>query len=242
MRRGSTRATHGFGLPGIRAEPRLASAGMDRPNDSPRPGSPITRELPLVPPSTSTGGTTQVLTPPAPPQATGPVDFVPEPPPVPDRPAAPERPAADRPAEDRPSAGEGPVPGVRSAEPPAVGPRTRRRPGLVAPALGLAAVVLLEAGLLLSATGGSFWTRVPLWSGFATLAALLALPAFLARPARTTALGHRTGLLGAGAVAGVAVFWVLVVLPVADTDRGFVLTAALACLGAGFWLAPARAN
>src|SRR3954454_8195218 len=153
MRRGPPRATHGPPLPGIRASPRLASGGMERPNEPQRPGPPITRELPLVPPSPSAGGATQVLTPPAPPQPTGPVDFVPGPPPA----VAPERPE----------------------EAPVVGPRlrARRRGALFAPVLGQAGVVLLEVSLLLAADGGSFWSRVPLWSGFATFAALLALPA-----------------------------------------------------------------
>jgi hypothetical protein len=42
------------------------------------------------------------------------------------------------------------------------------------------------------------------------------------------------------AVCGLAVFWLLVVLPVADSDRGFLLTAALGLLGAGVWLSSRR--
>jgi hypothetical protein len=38
------------------------------------------------------------------------------------------------------------------------------------------------------------------------------------------------------------VFWVLVVLPRVDSDRGFVLTAALAALGAALWIAPGRSR
>jgi hypothetical protein len=38
-----------------------------------------------------------------------------------------------------------------------------------------------------------------------------------------------------------AAFWLLVVLPGADTDRGFVLTAALGCLGAALWVGAKRA-
>jgi hypothetical protein len=40
----------------------------------------------------------------------------------------------------------------------------------------------------------------------------------------------------------VAVFWVLVVLPRVDSDRGFWLTAALAALGAALWVAPSRSR
>ena len=46
--------------------------------------------------------------------------------------------------------------------------------------------------------------------------------------------------VAAGGLTGLAVFWVLVVLPRVDSDRGFVLTAALAALGAALWVAPGR--
>jgi hypothetical protein len=39
---------------------------------------------------------------------------------------------------------------------------------------------------------------------------------------------------------GLAVFWLLLVLPGADNDRGFLLTAALACLGAALWIGAKR--
>jgi hypothetical protein len=104
--------------------------------------------------------------------------------------------------------------------------------------LALVAVVLLEIGLLLDFGGAdTFWSTVPLWSGFATLAALSALPAFLVG---SEAAAGRPGRLALAGTTGVAVFWLLVALPVADTDRGFVLTAALACLGAGLWIVPSR--
>jgi peptidoglycan/LPS O-acetylase OafA/YrhL len=112
--------------------------------------------------------------------------------------------------------------------------RLRRAPvGLV---LGLGAVALLEVGLVRGAH--SFWTTVPLWSGFATLAALVGLLASAARGARAGT--DRAWRLSAAGLIGLAVFWVLVVLPVGNTDRGFVLTAALGCLGVSLWLAPGR--
>jgi hypothetical protein len=60
-----------------------------------------------------------------------------------------------------------------------------------------------------------------------------------------TARGARPGTdrawrISAAGLTGLAVFWVLVVLPVGNTDRGFVLTAALGCLGVSLWLAPGR--
>jgi hypothetical protein len=118
--------------------------------------------------------------------------------------------------------------------------RPRRRAGaLVGLVLALAAVVLLEIGLLLHfGTAHSFWTTVPLWSGFATLAALVGVLASTARGARPGT--DRAWRISAAGLTGLAVFWVLVVLPVAASDRGFVLTAALGCLGVSLWLVPGR--
>jgi len=52
--------------------------------------------------------------------------------------------------------------------------------------------------------------------------------------------GGRTGTdsawrMAAAGLLGLAVFWLLVVLPNADTDRGFLFTAALGALGAALW-------
>ena len=86
------------------------------------------------------------------------------------------------------------------------------------------------------------WSLVPLWAAFATVAALLALVAFVPVPASRGASRQRrtasatTGItwrIAVGGLVGLAVFWLLVVLPHADTNRGFVLTAALGALGAG---------
>ena len=48
--------------------------------------------------------------------------------------------------------------------------------------------------------------------------------------------------IAAAGLVGLAVFWVLVVLPRVDSDCGFVLTAALAALGAALWVAPSRSR
>jgi hypothetical protein len=151
-------------------------------------------------------------------------------------PPGPTAPQATEPVERVP----GPPPADRPADRPVVTARRRRRPGaLVAPVLGVAAVVLLEVGLLRSAGRvPSFWHTVPLWCGFATLAALVGLLASVARGARSGT--DRAWRISAAGLTGLAVFWVLVVLPVGNTDRGFVLTAALGCLGVSLWLAPGR--
>ena len=200
------------------------------PKTDPSPaGPPSTRELPLAPPTPEAdSGATQVLPPPAPPEPMGPTGAL--------GPLGPVVPQATGPVDHLP--GPPPVAGATPATSTRVTRRPRDRAALAGLGLGLAAVVLLELGLLLRFGGAQrFWSTVPLWSAFATVTALLALPAFLMG---SGAAAGRVGRLAQAGMAGLAVFWLLVVLPVADTDRGFVLTAALGCLGAGLWTAPSR--
>lgn len=204
---------------------------------------------------------------PAPPQVplpvhpTGPVDLVPglpgagvlpPPPPVPVPPPTPS-PATEPGAEAPPTA-----PVTTAAESPAwphslepdPAPSTARRPWTRQPAdrraltgLGLAvlAVTLLEVGLLLKFGSESLWSTVSLWSAFATLSALLALLAFAASyPAGNRVRPAAMWRIAAAGLIGLSVFWMLVVLPVVASDRGFVLTAALGCLGAALWVEPRR--
>jgi hypothetical protein len=135
----------------------------------------------------------------------------------------------------------GPVPftGDAPAAAPARAPRDRT--ALLALGLVAASLVLLELGLGLRFGGESFWSDIPLWSAFATASAVLGLAASARllpagrRPSATTAWR-----IAAGGLVGLAVFWLLVVLPVVASDRGFLLTAALGCLGGALWLGPAR--
>jgi hypothetical protein len=139
------------------------------------------------------------------------------------------------------------LPGVGTPPPPAPAkaPRAPRTPGqraaLAGAGLTAVSLVLLQLGLALRFDSDSFWTTVPLWSAFATVATLLGL-----LPSAGRLLGARLGQgtawqVAAGGLTGLAAFWVLVVLPRADSDRGFLLTAALAALGAALWMAtPAR--
>jgi hypothetical protein len=129
-------------------------------------------------------------------------------------------------------------------------PRTPRAPRsaqerAVRIGAGLTALsfLLLQFGLTLDFGETSLWSAVTLWAVFATLATLLGglpfagrfLPAARLRP-------DAAWKVAAGGLTGVAVFWVLVVLPHIDSDRGFVLTAALAALGAALWAAPSRSR
>ncbi|MCU1668610.1 MAG: hypothetical protein JWP40_1537 [Blastococcus sp.] len=233
------------------------------------PAQPITREIPVVAPATAAPPLPPHpgATPPAPvpatgsgsvlpaetvnaPQPTGPVDFVPglpgagtPPPPPPGPPTAPTAPPAPAAA-----AGTGaPIwpdtlePDAAADERPAKRRPARDRATPAGVGLAVLALVLLELGLVLDFGTRSLWSAVPLWSAFATAAALLALLAFAASaPARDAARPGVVWRVAAGGLVGLAVFWLLVVLPDADTNRGFVLTAALACLGAGVWIGPGR--
>lgn len=114
--------------------------------------------------------------------------------------------------------------------------RNHRPARLAAPALGGAALVLLELGLLVHEGGRNLWSRAPLWAAFATVAGVVGLVGLAAGVRGLRRLGgNRSWALAAGGLCGLAVFWLLVALPTAATDRGFLLTAALACLGAASW-------
>lgn len=227
-------------------------------------GQPSTQEIPVVPPGAPARAATTVqqLPPPgaapaagAPVQAaqpTGPVDFVPglpglgtPPPPPPPAPAS----LATEPGPDAPPTLPAPSwpESLEADETPSATPatlkRSRNRPRdlavVAAPVLAALAVVVLEVGLSLAFGSVSYWSAVTLWSAFATVAALVALLAFAAfyvagNRLRSSAIWR----VAAGGLVGLSVFWVLVVLPDVASDRGFVLTAALACLGGALWIGP----
>jgi len=165
-------------------------------------------------PAGATAGTATVTV-----QATGPVDYVPGPP--------ASGPAAPTIAEVPAGAREFVVDLSDEA------PERPAGTGLRAAALlaGVVAAVVLELGLLMHGGAASLWSRTPFWSAFASLAVVAGLAGVAARLAGNRPAARPLAPAGLG---GLAVFWLLVVLPTADTDRGFVLTAALACLiGAG---------
>jgi hypothetical protein len=221
------------------------------------PTSPSTSEIPVIRPVTAGGrqlpphpGATAVNapavnTPPVPtsegPQPTGPVDFVPglpglgTPPPPPPAPAP--APAAASPVWPETLESE-----LTSAPSPERAPRDRT--ALVGLGLAVLALVLLQVGLALDFGTESLWSAATLWAAFstvATLAAVVGLLAFAASAARGgRPAGEPAWRIAAAGLLGLAVFWLLVVLPAADTDRGFLLTAALACLGGALWIGASR--
>jgi hypothetical protein len=185
----------------------------------------------------------------APTRATGPLDFVPG--------FAAERPPAPptgSSAPPRPSPGPSTTPGTPAVPPPAFPSAGHRRSpltalrhtgrGSTAPlslGLGVLGLVLLELGLVLDFGNQSLWDVVPTWSAFATVAALVVLvPAVAGLTGRLP--GRTAWRVGAVGLTALAAAWVLVALPLAASDRGFWLTAAVAAAGAALWLAPGRAE
>jgi hypothetical protein len=222
-----------------------------------------TQEIPVVQPAGSTAVTKQLpphpdAAPPAAvpvgaPQPTGPVDFVPGlpglgTPPVPPAAAAPPPPPPAQPL-TTPAPAPAPVwPATLEVGTPehhqekerrVRGPRDRA--ALLGLCLAVVSLVLLELGLTLDFGLESYWSVVPLWSAFATLCGVLGVLAFAAfYPAGNRLKSGAVWRIAAGGLVGLAAFWVLVVLPVVDTDRGFLLTAALAALGGALWIGPRR--
>jgi hypothetical protein len=196
-------------------------------------------------------------------QPTGPVDFVPGlpglgTPPVPPPAAAGSTPAPPPPVppqqvegtDDQAAARPGRTwPDTLEAEEVVRPARERRTSGvrdrsaLLGIGLVVLSLVLLELGLAHDFGGGSYWSSVPLWSAFATVCAVLGLAAFARVLPGTGGVDAGTAWrVAAGGLVGLAVFWLLVVLKVVDSDRGFVLTAALAALGGALWIGARRSE
>ena len=221
------------------------------PNAPAGPGQSSTQEIPVVTPAAAGATSVQQLPPPS----------SPAPPATPAPGTAPTPEAAPAP-EVQTHRETGPVgfvpgfPGAGTPPPPAPGasrPQTleneaapaaertpRDRTALVAGGLVLVSLVLLQFGLSLEFGTESFWSAVPLWSAFATVCVLLGLAAVAELIPGGRRLAGSGWTVAAAGLVGLAVFWVLVVLPNADTDRGFLLTAALGALGAALWLRAGR--
>jgi len=234
------------------------------------PKSPSTQEIPVVQPAAGATAVQQLpphpnatthppVQPVDVPVPTGPVDFVPglpglgtppPPPPVPHATPPATTPAPVAPAQESGASAAAATrtwPETLESGPTDDRPKKlrSRRPWDRAALLGLGlvalSVLLLEVGLTLDVDGVSYWSAIPLWSAFATVCTVLALVAFAASYRAGDRLRSGSALrVATGGLAGLAVFWLLAVLPVADTDRGFVLTAALAALGGALWVGPQR--
>ncbi len=126
---------------------------------------------------------------------------------------------------------------------PGTGRSPQERAVRIGTGLTALSLLLLQLGLGLGFGEVRLWTTVTLWSVFATLAVLVGALPFAGRVV-PAARQHPDAAWKAAAagLTGLAVFWVLVVLPRVDSDRGFVLTGALAALGAALWIAPGRSR
>lgn len=99
--------------------------------------------------------------------------------------------------------------------------------------LAVVAVFAVLAGLTWGGPGNWMW-RNGLWALFAVGCALTQL---------VSLLGSGTGKawqVAAVASAGLAAFWLLVVLPAIGSNAGFLLTVGAAAAGGALWLAPGR--
>lgn len=226
-----------------------------------------TQEIPVVQPAAATkqlpphpDAVSQTPVPMDAAQPTGPVDFVPGLPGVGTPPAPPSAAAAapppppvqpvPAPAPSWPDtlesdeATERPEKGRRLRRPRGreSGGRTPRdRAALISLGLAVLSLALLELGLFLDFDLESYWSVVTLWSAFATFCVVVAVLALAASlPAASRVRPGAVWRLAAGGLVGLAVFWLLVVLPVVAGDRGFLLTASLGALGAALWIGPGR--
>ncbi len=214
-------------------QPPAPATGATRAGSLPAPGQ--------LPPqhASSQNASSQNAPPPAAPAPAWPDTLTDEPSP-PTRPA----PAAEGFAPTGPVDFVPGLPGAGSAEPPSrrrlrVPGATTDRRTLVAVALAALAVVLLQLGL--TRDDADLWSTVTLWAAFATAATVLGLVALAARAAAPARVPARvaTQVVGAAVVA-LAIFWLLVVLPIVASDPGFLVTAALLALGAALWIGPGR--
>ncbi|NEK84843.1 hypothetical protein GCU60_03550 [Blastococcus saxobsidens] len=233
---------------------------MSTPSDPQSPDTPAgaaapssTQEIPVVTPAATGATSVQQLPPPSSPAPSPAPAAMPASPPTPPAPA-PEVPSHHETGPvgfvpGLPGAGTPPPPPPgaswpQTLEEPTETPAAERPPrdkaALMAGGLVLLSLVLLQLGLSLEFGTVSAWSAIPLWSAFATVCVLLGLAAVAELIPGGRRLGGSGWSIAAGGLVGLAVFWVLVVLPGADSDRGFLLTAAVGALGAALWLRAGR--
>lgn len=125
---------------------------------------------------------------------------------------------------------------VSGEEPtPRAVPRHEARParGAGDRVLAVVAVLAVLAGLTWGGPGRWMWGNA-LWALFAAGCAFTLLISLLGAGA------GKAWRVAAIATAGLAGFWLLVVLPAIGTNAGFLLTVGAAAAGGALWLAPGR--
>lgn len=110
--------------------------------------------------------------------------------------------------------------------------------GVLRLAAQVACPLLLLVGLSVNEHGTDGWHAYTAWALFAVVCALLQL---------APVAGKRLGLtdesswsLGAVGTAGLVAYWVIIVLPGASSNTGFVQTLAVGLAVIGLWLSPGR--
>jgi len=205
-------------LPGSPGPPGRPASGMN--------GGDLQEEA-VLSPAVATG---------RPPWDEMPQSGIPAPPPDQSRP----QPGPGTPGTDRPEQHQDAPPG-RQARPGAAAP-ARHTPArtavhgrvLASRMLALLGGVAAAIGLFVPSGGPSFWATAQFWTGFAAVCALVQL-APLARPVFGWP-ARRAWSIGVAGVAGLLLFWVLIVLPVVSANSSFVVTAAVGAAAAGAWL------
>ena len=105
-------------------------------------------------------------------------------------------------------------------------------------ALAFVPLLAIPVGLLVPERGVKFWDGTEAWSVLALLCALIQLAPLLASTfSWSPPQAWRIAAVGVG---GLALFWVLLVLPGVGRNTSFALTVGTAAAAAALWLAPGR--
>lgn len=105
-------------------------------------------------------------------------------------------------------------------------------------ALELVALAALLLGLFVPENDSQLWDGSEAWSVFAIVCAVAQLvPLFRKSTKLSETQAWHVAAVGA---AGLALYWLLIVLPVIGRNTSFAVTLAAAAAAGGVWLAPGR--
>lgn len=102
----------------------------------------------------------------------------------------------------------------------------------------VACPLLLLAGLSFDELDTDGWHTATAWALFAVVCAILQLGPLAGRRVRLS--DESSWFLCAVGTAGLVAYWVIIVLPGASTNAGFVQTLAVGLAGVGLWMSPGR--
>ncbi len=111
-------------------------------------------------------------------------------------------------------------------------------PGVLRLAAQVLCPLLLLAGLSFDDGGNNGWDAYTAWAIFAMVCALLQLAPVVGR--RIGLADESSWSLDAVGTAGLVAYWVIIVLPGASSNTGFVQTLAVGFAVIGLWLSPGR--